>query len=93
MLTFFRPIVVSIALTVTASAGAEEFEAATYHNAQCMRCHDNGVYTRENRRVQSFPALEAQVARCDANLGAGLFPDDLSLLVGHLNTQFYKFEK
>ena len=58
-----------------------------------MRCHDTSVYTRDNRRVTSYPGLQAQVERCDANLGTKLFPDDLALLVDHLNSNYYKFAK
>ncbi len=75
------------------NAVAADFDAGHYHDAQCMRCHDTHVYTREDRRVRSYPMLEAQVARCDANLATKLFPDDLALLVDHLNTQYYKFAK
>jgi hypothetical protein len=75
------------------TVAAADFDAADYHRAQCMRCHDTGVYTREDRRVRSFPMLEAQVARCDANLAMKLFPDDLALLVEYLNTHYYKFAK
>lgn len=80
-------------LSVAGVSSAEEFHAAGYHDANCMRCHDNSVYTRDNRRVQSYPMLQAQVARCDANLGTQLFPEDLSQLVDHLNDSFYKFAR
>ena len=78
---------------LVANASGADFDAASYHEAQCTRCHDTGVYTRDNRRVRSYPMLEAQVARCDANLATKLFPDDLELLVEHLNTQYYMFAK
>jgi hypothetical protein len=74
-------------------AYSAEFEASGYHEKHCTRCHGSEVYTRDNRRVQSFSALEAQVARCDANLAMGLFPEDLNALVEHLNTRFYRFDK
>jgi hypothetical protein len=77
--------------SAAAAAAAAEFDAASYHDAQCMKCHGTEVYTRDPRRVNSFGALESQVAMCDANLGTKLFPDDLALLVEHLNTNFYKF--
>lgn len=70
---------------------AEAFDAAQYHDDNCMRCHGTEVYTRENRRIRSFTALESQVARCDAMLETKLFPEDLAQLVEHLNTNFYKF--
>ena len=40
-----------------------------------------------------MPALESQVARCDANLGTQLFPEELALLAEHLNMSFYKFSE
>ena len=80
-------------LTVIANPAAAEFEAGQYHDSNCTRCHDTGVYTRENRRVQSYPMLENQVARCDAMLETKLFPDDLELLVDHLNDNYYKYSK
>lgn len=77
-------------LAISASAAAE-FDAASYHDGKCTACHGTEVYTRENRRITSLRALENQVARCDANLGTQLFPEDLELLVEHLNRNFYKF--
>ncbi len=79
-------------LILAGGPNAAAFDAASYHEAQCTRCHDSGVYTRSDRRINSFPALEAQVARCDANLATKLFPEDLSQLVEHLNSNYYKFE-
>jgi len=83
----------SLALTLAGGVYADEFDAASYHEAQCTRCHDSGVYTRSDRRITSFPALEAQVARCDANLATKLFPADLSQLVEHLDSNYYKFSQ
>ena len=70
-----------------------EFAAGAYHDSNCTRCHDNSVYTRDNRRVRSYPQLQAQVARCDAMLETKLFPDDLASLVDYLNDSFYRFGK
>jgi hypothetical protein len=89
--TRLKPFVFALLALGNGVASAAEFDAAGYHEQQCSRCHGTEVYTRDDRRVTSFGALEAQVARCDANLGTGLFPDDLALLVEHLNTNFYKF--
>lgn len=77
------------ALSATALA---DFDAAWYHDENCTGCHGTEMYTRDDRRMDSYAALQAQVERCDANLGTKLFPDDIEALVEHLNTQFYKFE-
>jgi hypothetical protein len=76
---------------MTGGPRAAEFNAASYHEAHCTRCHDSRFYTRNDRRINSFRALEAQVADCDANLATKLFPEDLSQLVEHLNRNYYKF--
>ena len=80
-----------LCLVATHAATAAEFDAAGYHDGNCMQCHGTEVYTRENRRVKSFAALQNQVARCDAMLETKLFPEDLAQLVDHLNQTFYKF--
>ena len=82
----------ALALLTVGTSASEDFEPKPYHDANCLRCHDTGVYMREDRRVRSYPALESQVARCDANLALKLFPDDLAVLVEHMNDTFYRFD-
>ncbi len=86
-----RSTALALALLVSGPIAAEAFAPASYHANNCTRCHDSTVYTRENRRVGSYPALQAMVARCDANLGAQLFPEDLTALVDYLNDNYYQF--
>ena len=93
MSSIVRLVSLSVLLFASALVSAGAFDAGDYHEATCTRCHGTGVYTRENRRVKSYPALQSQVARCDANLGTKLFPEDLGLLVDHLNDQSYQFSK
>lgn len=90
-----RPAITTAALALlTAGASASgDFEPKPYHDANCLRCHDTSVYTREDRRINSYPALESQVARCDANLALKLFPDDLAVLVEHMNDSYYQFDR
>ena len=45
------------------------------HNSNCTSCHisiqggdGSGIYTRENRRIESHPALIKQVNRCRDSL-------------------------
>jgi len=84
---------VGLLLIASTTPVVAEFDAASYHETQCMRCHDTGVYTREDRRMTSLPALRAQVERCDANLATKLFPDDLAAVVDYLNDNYYQFDK
>ena len=89
----FQLISITLFVLSASQAIGAEFAAGPYHDRNCTRCHDSRVYTRDNRRVRSYPQLQAQVARCDAMLETKLFPDDLATLVDHLNDSYYRFEK
>ena len=58
----------------------------------CMSCHDDGMYTREDRRVTTMDALRHQVQRCETNLNLAWFPEDVDAVIEYLNTTFYKFK-
>ena len=93
MFHLYKLVAVGILLMAGAVPQAAAFDAADYHATQCMRCHDTSVYTREDRRITSLPALQTQVERCDAHLATKLFPEDIAALVDHLNDNYYKFDK
>jgi len=61
------------------------------HQANCLRCHTNSVYTRKDRKVSSLDGLVKQVQMCDTQLETQLFPEDLDKVVTYLNESFYKF--
>jgi mono/diheme cytochrome c family protein len=88
----------TVALLFAAAAGsspaafaADAARGEELHKKQCVACHDSSVYTRPDRRVDSREALEAQVRRCDANLGTKWMDDDLADVIEYLNVSFYKF--
>lgn len=93
MLEKIRLAAWSTLIVAASPALAEDFDPASYLDTTCSRCHGSEVYTREDRRVQSYAGLEAQVARCDANLGTKLFPEELEILTHHLNETYYKFAR
>jgi len=62
------------------------------HDEHCMKCHDSGVYTRENRRVADQAALVKQVKRCELNLGLRWFDSDINDVVQYLDQSYYKFK-
>jgi mono/diheme cytochrome c family protein len=67
-------------------------QGKSLNQENCVSCHDDGIYTREERRVTSMDALRAQVQRCEANLNLTWFPEDVDAVVEYLNTSFYKFQ-
>jgi hypothetical protein len=72
--------------------------AEALHATACVGCHarrDDGdatrLYLRADRRVNTPAQLRAQIAYCNTELGAGLFPDDEEHLAMFLDRQYYHF--
>ncbi len=70
------------------------------HDSNCTSCHvelqggdGTGIYTRENNRIESYPALIKQVKRCRDSLGVEWPEEHVNDVVEYLNTSFYKFKK
>ena len=81
------------ALAAPFAASAADLKAGqALHDAHCMKCHDSGVYTREDRRITSLDGLHKQVARCELSLGLTWFDDQRENVVQYLNGSYYKFQ-
>lgn len=70
------------------------------HDANCISCHaakmggdGTGIYTRDNSRIETYPALVKQVHRCRDSLGIPWPTNDVNDVVEYLNKNFYKFKK
>lgn len=69
------------------------------HNENCISCHKDmvggdgsGIYTREDRKMDSYEALQNQVMRCKTALDAPWPKHQVDDVVTYLNTTFYKFD-
>lgn len=93
------------ALLIAASAQAAPFEKGDVNKGkaladkQCVACHvsmfkgdGSGVYTRADRKVKTPAQLAARVSGCNANTGAGWFPEDEVDVSAYLNKTYYKFK-
>ena len=80
-------------LLCTSSVQADDFDAERFVQEKCTRCHTDSVYSRPDRRMKSMEQLQAQVRRCDANVGTTLFDEEISAVVKFLDDQYYHFEK
>lgn len=81
------------------SAQADIKNGKELHDSNCTSCHINlqggdgtGIYTRENRRIETYPALIKQVKRCRDSMGMPWPKEHIDDVVEYLNTSFYKFE-
>ena len=64
----------------------------TLHDKSCVACHDSKMYTRAERKVKTPAQLAGRVSGCNANTGAGWFPEEELNVSSYLNQQFYKFK-
>jgi cytochrome c5 len=62
------------------------------HARSCTACHDTQVYTRADRKIKTPAQLAARISGCNANTGAGWFPEDEQHVGAYLNQQFYHFK-
>jgi len=61
------------------------------HNENCVRCHDESVYTRENKIVQNFQQLRARVVQCELMAELAWFDEEIDDVTAFLNDAFYHF--
>ncbi|MFN2308602.1 MAG: cytochrome c [Gammaproteobacteria bacterium] len=93
MTTFRRSlyaITVALGWSVTSVSAADLQAGRLLHDEHCMKCHDSGVYTRDDRRVTSLDGLRKQVKRCELSLGLTWFDEQTEDVVQYLNDAYYK---
>ena len=96
-----RPLLPALFLlaTLPALAAGDPAEGRKLvEEKKCETCHHNktlgdatSIYLRKDRKVTSLEKLGAQVARCNAELGLLLFPEDEEHITAYLNATYYKF--
>jgi len=85
-------ITTSLAMASSSLPAIDINHGKSLQQENCMRCHDDSMYTREERRVTTLDALKHQVQRCETNLNLTWFPEDVDAVTEYLNTTFYKFK-
>ena len=85
-------ITTGLVMASSSSAAIDINHGKSLQQENCMRCHDDSMYTREERRVTTLDALQRQVQRCETNLDLAWFPEDVDAVTEYLNTSFYKFK-
>jgi hypothetical protein len=81
-----------IAMTMSIVSLADVQRGEELHDQRCMKCHDDSVYTRDERFVTSKEALVKQVNRCALNTGTQWSDKDVNDVVDYLNATYYKFD-
>lgn len=86
-----------ISLLVFGNTSAAESDSTNkrgknLHNAHCMACHNNSVYTRKKRMIKTRLQLVQQVKGCNHQLSKNFSEQESKDLVDYLNRNFYKFK-
>jgi mono/diheme cytochrome c family protein len=97
---FLSLTIVTLALFGTGIANATDLKrGGDLHQKNCVACHvklvggdGTALFTRADRRVQSFAALQTQVRRCKDNLGLTWFDEEVDDVAAYLNKSYYKFK-
>jgi len=101
MIRLFTYISLTGSLLLTSvTAQADINHGKELHDSNCTSCHisiqggdGTGIYTRENKRIETYPALIKQVKRCRDSLGVQWPENHINDVVKYLNTSFYKFKE
>ncbi len=59
----------------------------------CQQCHDNGMYSRSNSIIQSYPELQARVEFCENASKADWAEAQINQVIEYLNDTYYKYPK
>ena len=82
-------LVFALSSSMTFAADIENGE--DLHFTNCTGCHDESIYTRDNRRVKSLDRLGIQVVFCKDSLELAWFDEDVADVVEYLNQTYYHF--
>jgi hypothetical protein len=81
-----------ILLLLSLPAHAVDIEnGKNLHNENCVRCHQESVYLREDRIVNSFQGLRERISQCELSAELVWFDEEIDDVTAYLNNAFYRF--
>ena len=91
-----RILCISLMILLTPSAYAaalpgDSANGKSLVDANCMRCHDTGVYSRKDHKIRSLDALKEQLDRCSHAANKSFSAIEAQNIIKYLNDQFYHF--
>jgi hypothetical protein len=91
-----KPLLILITLALLGTGNtllaADVKNGKQLQQKNCMSCHDDSMYTRDELRVKSLASLRTQVQRCESTLGLTWFDEETDDVTAYLNKSFYKFK-
>lgn len=84
-------LVIVLTSSVYAALPGDSAEGKRLHDANCMACHDTGIYTRKDHAVRSMDALKQQLQGCGHMAQKHFSPSETDDIIKYLNDNFYHF--
>jgi hypothetical protein len=84
-------LILLMASAYAASLPGDSADGKRLHDANCMGCHDTGIYTRKDRLVRSLDALKKQLGDCSHMAKKEFSAIETQNIIKYLNDQFYQF--
>ncbi len=99
LIILFTTAMFSLGVHAVPFAKGDPKTGKVLHDKACISCHANmfggdgsAIYTRADRKTKNAQQLAARISGCNANTGAGWFPEDEAHVAAYLNQQYYKFK-
>ena len=74
-------------------ADVDIVKGKTLLKENCYACHDDEIYVRKNRIIDSYSKLEQRVRFCSTQRNLTWFDDDIENVAAYLNKEFYHFKQ
>jgi hypothetical protein len=74
-----------------ATLPGDSAEGKRLHDANCMGCHDTGIYTRKDRLIHSLDALNERLGDCSHMANKEFSATETQNIIKYLNDKFYQF--
>ena len=87
----FAALLASLASSAFAALPGDSADGKRLHDANCIGCHDTGIYMRKARSVQSLGALKQQLDSCGHASGKEFSALQKQNVIKYLNDHFYRF--
>ena len=84
-------LVILLMSSAYAALSGDSASGKRLHDANCLTCHDTGVYTRKDRLVRSMDALKEQLGGCSHMAQKHFSASETQDIIKYLNDQFYHF--
>jgi len=84
-------LIVLMPSAYAAQLPGDSADGSFLHDANCLGCHDTGIYSRKDRRIRSLDALKGQLANCSHMANQQFSAIEMQNIIKYLNDQFYQF--